>query len=343
MKRTMIKFAIFGILCAAVFQIGLTNEVYAKTKQIPLSDLEMNQLCIQSGKLCAYYKDEDGINQKAVFKNGKWNKEMVKDSYVEKAGKKQYYTVFPDKEGYIEVAPDARTIKLHNTKGKTLKTIKIKNANSMPVAEKIISAQQAGKNRILLHIMGKKAKTNTAVMVAKNSGKILWKKKNIGDRCMIVKNTLYAYRYEKKAEQTDVLSVYSVKNGKKAKKQINLSAIRSKVKQIKAEDSITDVGFMFAENDGKLYAGYASGIYEVKKNGTMKLLIDGEMNQFSEQQVVNFAVTKKADKVYILTSQESYDGEAGDLFVCDTATAGQIPALQENVEKIYDDKLNAEN
>ena len=106
-KAVLKKLTIFGIFFAAVWKFGLPNEVYAVTKQLPLADLEMNQLCIQAGNLCAYYKDEDGINQKAVLKNGKWNKEMVKDSYVKKEGKKEYFTVFPDKSGYVEAAPIA--------------------------------------------------------------------------------------------------------------------------------------------------------------------------------------------------------------------------------------------
>lgn len=333
-KAALKKLTIFGIFFAAVWKFGLPNEVYAVTKQLPLADLEMNQLCIQAGNLCAYYKDEDGINQKAVLKNGKWNKEMVKDSYVKKEGKKEYFTVFPDKSGYVEAAPDAKTIKRHNAKGKTVKTIKIKNAKTMPAVEKILSVKSVEKNRILLLVREKKTMKNTAVMAAVKSGKILWKKRNIGDDCVVVKNKIYAYRYQKKAEKTDVLSVYSIKDGKKEKTQINLSEIRSKVRQLKGEEAITDTGFTFAESDGKLYAGYCSGIYEVKKNGTMKLVIDGEINHFSEKQVIDFVVTKSAKKVYLLMSNESYDGEAGSLLACDVATADRIPALQENVQKI---------
>ena len=88
-----------------------TGKCESKIHPLPLADMRMNQLCVQKGKLCAYYKDEDSINQKAVFQNNKWMTKMVKDSFSIQKGEKKYFTVFPDGDGYIEVSPDVKTIK----------------------------------------------------------------------------------------------------------------------------------------------------------------------------------------------------------------------------------------
>ena len=164
MKRKL--FTILTFLLAFFVTIGIrvqTGKCESKIHPLPLADMRMNQLCVQKGKLCAYYKDEDSINQKAVFQNNKWMTKMVKDSFSIQKGEKKYFTVFPDGDGYIEVSPDVKTIKTHNANGKVTKKIVIKNTKLLAAASKIKQAQQVGKNLIFLLFEEKKTeKKSTA-------------------------------------------------------------------------------------------------------------------------------------------------------------------------------------
>lgn len=315
MKRKL--FTILTFLLAFFVTIGIrvqTGKCESKIHPLPLADMRMNQLCVQKGKLCAYYKDEDSINQKAVFQNNKWMTKMVKDSFSIQKGEKKYFAVFPDGDGYIEVSPDVKTIKTHNANGKVTKKIVIKNTKLLAAASKIKQAQQVGKNLIFLLFEEKKTEKNTAIMIDKKSQKIRWKKKNMGDSCQIIKNTVYAYRYTKNAKETDVIRIYEASSGKKEKYKMDLSSIRQRVEQKEGEESVTDCGFVLSENSGSLYVGYQGGIYQVKGKGTFIDIMGVNQSDFYDKQMISFAVANKKE-VYALYSKGRYDGEAQQLLV----------------------------
>ncbi len=308
-----------------------TATTFAETK-LQRGALEISRIFKDSKKgITAYYMDPDGINQKSVYneKENKWETNTVKDSYMRVNGTVKYYSVYPTKKGYVEVAPDSSQIVVRNKNGKKLSKQKLTKIKGWKKKFVVQDATQVDKNRYLFICKtGERAKPQ-AVCVNIKTKKVIWNRKNVSETYEVIGDEVYFYFLDmknigKKNKKSDSIYIYDVKDGGKCKcldSTIDATSIRNRIPQLhgqQTEDAypITDQEIVFAGYKGKLYAAYMSGIYQYqRKTRTWKCLIDGVNNhQFSlgsDMTVVDLVPTSEKE-FYVLASKGNYDGEGTD-------------------------------
>lgn len=290
--------------------------------------LEISNLVAKTNGVVAYYKDEDGINQKAVYnsKKNSWVSKPAKDTEMKAKGKTTYYDIFAAKTGYIEVAPNSSKVVLRSEKGKKQKEWNMKNIRGWNGKNKVVDVLDAGNNRFLFVCKNSEKSKSSMVCVDLKKSKVKWTiKKFDQDALCLVKNQLYSYSYRSNkvgnpSKQSDDVNVYRLKDGKKSS-SIDATPLRNLVKQLKGQQTndaypITDQKIAFSSCKGNLYAAYMSGIYVYQqKSKSWKCVVDGtKKEQYSpakDMTIVDLLVVSKKE-MYVLASKGNYDGETTD-------------------------------
>lgn len=290
--------------------------------------LELREISFDSDKnIVSYYVDEDGINQKAVYKEKKnmWESFYVNDSVMEKKGQKKYYSVYPMKQGYVEVAPDSSKIVIRNKKGKKQNTVTLSKIKGWKDDYRVQKVMNAETDYCVMICQNGKKGTPKAVCVSLKKAKVRWVKKGVTVDSEIIGGKLYSYYFNRNkvgnpSKKADIVKVYQLKNGK-LRQTIDATPIRNLVTQLKGEKTenaypITDQQMCLGGYSGKLYVAYMSGIYEYQASSkNWNCLIDGVNNPRyllgEDMTLIDFLVCSK-NKVYVLLAKGNDEGEATD-------------------------------
>ncbi len=278
--------------------------------------------------IVSYYKDADGINQKSAYnsKGDKWTTAMVKDSSMKIKGKKKYYTIYPAKRGYIEVAPDSSKIVVRDDEGEKLLKKKLSKIKGWKKKYVVKNVTEVARNRYLFICQKGEEEIFRAIYVNINTKRVIWERKNVSNSYAIINGEVYFYFKKldsigKVGRKTDIIRVYRLKDGGQCKcgdAIIDASSIRSRTRQLhgkKTSDTfpITDQGIVIAGYKNKLYAAYMSGIYEYQpRTKSWKCLIDGVKNsKFSlgKDMIIKDLMFVSKKEFYVLATKGSYEAE----------------------------------
>lgn len=329
------------IFCAGVLPVGNQGQASVvnptverngtkefKESKMKTGPLELRKISLDSDKnIVSYYVDEDGINQKAVYNEKKdmWESSYVKDSVMKKKGKKKYYSVYPIKQGYAEVAPDSSKIIIRNEKGKKRNTMTLSVVKGWKNSYRVQKVLNDGTDYYVMICQNGKKKTLEAVCVSLKTVKVRWVKKGITMDSEVIGGKLYSYSFDGKkvgnpSKKADIVKAYHLKNGKLIQ-TIDATPIRNLITQLKGENTenaypITDQPMCIGGYSGKLYVAYMSGIYQYQAGSNKwNCLIDGVNNsQYSlgaDMTLIDFLVCSK-NKIYVLAAKGNDEGEATD-------------------------------
>ncbi len=337
----MCKKAIALTLCLGVLGGSGQEITMAQTENAPKACTEVK---LQSGDMkirdifqewhetiTSYYKDEDGINQKAVYdiRQNRWTTEMVEDSSMKVDGKKTYYSIYPAKDGYIEVAPDSSRMVLRNEEGEKVRKQKLAKIKGWKKKYVVKDVSQISKNRYLFICKTGKKKAPQAVCVNIKNKKVVWNRKEVSETYEIIDGEVYFYHFQLKnigikGKASDIIYKYDLKDGGKCKcldSTIDATSIRNRIPQLHGQTTedaypITDQELVIAGYEGKLYAAYMSGIYEYeRKTRTWKCLVDGttdaKYSMRSGMTIVDMMPVSERE-FYILASKGNYDDGTTD-------------------------------
>nr|MBP3598688.1 hypothetical protein [Eubacterium sp.] len=334
------KIITVAVLCLTTL-VGSVQGIASAQVQVPTSTGKCTEVKLKAGDyemsnifqewhetFASYYKDEDGINQKAIYniKENSWSTEMVEDTSMNVDGEKVYYTIYPTKNGYAEVAPDSSRVILRNDEGKKMRKQKFAKIKGWKKKYAVKDMSQISKNRYLFICQTGKKKAPQAVCVNIKTKKVVWKIKNVSDTYEIIGDEIYFYQFQMKnigiaGKSSDMIYKYDLKYGTKCKcldSTIDATDIRNRIPQLhgqQTEDAypITDQEIVIAGYDGKLYAAYMSGIYVYEdRTRTWKCLVDGandtNYSLRSGKTIVDFIPISERE-FYTLSSHGNYDGE----------------------------------
>lgn len=329
LKLIAVIFICIGVAsqnCVAAVNMNRAKEY--KTSRFKPASLDMCRLSKDSsGKLISYYRDEDGINKKALLNSdGKsWEESNIKDSYSGSDGNKKWYTIYPDISGYVEISPNSKRMVIRNKKGKKTGKYNLAGFAGYPPKISVTDVKRVSENKYLL--IGEKSKKeflNVCVNVKKK--KVLWTNKEDYRQVQVAADKFYSYHYDwdkigNPSHKSDMIKVYRVRDGKLSRK-IDATPIRNLVMQMKGTQTeyaypLTDQQIRISVNGKKLYAAYMSGIFVYDmKSRKWNAVINGTKDErylpAKDMEIVYFFM-KSSRECYFLVSTGDYDGEVSEV------------------------------